>query len=83
MDIDCENPLHAGNIPVAKLVVIEVEGEPIQEPKVRPAYDICIKILEYIQLCGAVLLLIGMFGGIILFMIWGFNPYVFGVAHDD
>ena len=83
MEFDCENPLHSGNIPVATLVVIEVDGEPIPEPKARSVYDTCLTALEYIQLCGAVLLLIGIFGGIILFMIWGFNPYVFGITHDD
>jgi hypothetical protein len=78
-----ENPLHIDNIPVANLVVIEVEGQHVLDPKSIDVYDICVKIWDYIQLFGAILILIGMFGGVLLFAIWGFNPTIFGKSMDD
>jgi hypothetical protein len=83
MESDVENPIHVENIPVARLVVIEVEGQPILEPTKRTAYETCVKVVDYIQIGGAVLLMFGIFGGLILFMIWLYNPNVFGKPSDD
>lgn len=78
MEFDVENPLH---IPVASLVIIEVEARPVLESKVRGLYDTCTKIWAYIQLVIAILVLLGTFGGILLFMVWLANPYTFGTVH--
>jgi hypothetical protein len=78
-----ENPLHADNIPVAELVIIEVDAQPVLEPKQRTLYEACEKIWEYIQLAAALIILLGLLGGVILFMVWGFNPFVFGPINDD
>jgi hypothetical protein len=78
-----ENPLHVDNIPVANLVVIEVEGQPIPEPKSTPIRDACIKLRDYIQLSGAVLMLLAILGGMFLFLIWMCDPLVFGGSLDD
>jgi hypothetical protein len=80
MELDVENPLH---IPVANLVVIEVEGTPMVEPKVRTVYETCIKIWDYIQITAAILTLFGLLGGFIAFMLWLTNPLMFGSAGDD
>lgn len=77
------NPLHIDNIPVANAVVIEVEGHSVLDPKSTRVYDTIIKIWEYMQLVGSILILIGMLGAILLFAIWIFNPYVFGTFNDD
>jgi hypothetical protein len=81
-DFNVENPLHVDNIPVANLVVIEVEGDPIPEPKSTPIRDACVKLWDYIQLCGAVFMLLAMLGGVMLFLVWLYNPYVFGNVDD-
>jgi len=78
-----ENPLHVDNIPVANKVIIEVEGQPVLEPKNSQGYERCEKAWDYIQLCGAIVMLIGMLGGLLLFMIWLYNPHTFGGRNDD
>ena len=78
-----ENPLHIDNIPVANPVIIEVEAQPVLEPKNTRDCGTCLKLLDYIQISAAILLLIGIFGGIILFAIWNFNPEVFGTRNAD
>jgi len=77
------NPLHVDNIPVANLVIIEVEGQPILDPKNQPNVDTCIKLWNYVQICGSVVILFGMLGGVLLFMIWLYNPFLFGKQIDD
>jgi Ni,Fe-hydrogenase I cytochrome b subunit len=77
MELDVENPLH---IPVANLVVIEVDGQPMVEPKIRTVYETCIRIWDYIQITAMLLML---FGGFIAFMLWLTNPLMFGSAGDD
>ena len=69
-----ENPLH---IPVAELVVIEVQGYPLVEPK---SNEVC---LRYIQVYGAILLLIGMYAGFMTLIIWLFSPHTVGGKDDD
>jgi hypothetical protein len=86
--MDCEmftneNPLHQITIPVADLVVIEVEGQPILESKHNEIYEKCTKIWDYFQLYGAVIILIGIYGAFILFLIWMFNPKIVGALNDD
>ena len=77
---DVENPLHVDKIPIANLVPIEVEAQPILDPKNESS---CEKTWDYIQLVGAILILLGMLAGMILFMVWMFNPRVFGNNGDD
>jgi hypothetical protein len=78
-----DNPLHVDNVPVANLVVIEVEGQPILEPTKRTAYETFVKVVDYIQIGGAVLLMFGILGALLVFMIWLYNPNVFGKSNDD
>ena len=78
-----ENPLHVDNIPVANLVVIEVEGQPILGPKSTRICDIFEKILDGIKICGAIITLIVILGGMLLFLVWMCNPFVFGGSEDD
>jgi len=78
-----ENPLHIDNIPVANLVVIEVEGYPILYPKSTRICDIIDNILDGIKICGAILVFLGMLSGMILFLILMCNPFVFGGSLDD
>ena len=78
-----ENPLHNDNIPVANPVIIEVDAQPILEPKREEDREFCVTICYYIQISGAILLLIGMFGGLILFAIWNFNPELFSKRNSD
>jgi hypothetical protein len=82
-NFNVENPLHTDNIPVAKLVQIEVEGQPVLEPKIINVYKTCEKVWDYIQISAAVLMLIGLFGGFILFAIWAVDPNVFGHQNAD
>jgi hypothetical protein len=78
-----ENPLHVDNIPVANLVIIEVDGQPILDPKSQPILDTCIKLWNYVQICGSVFILFGMLGGVLLFIIWLYNPFLFEKQIDD
>lgn len=71
-----ENPLHANNIPVAKLVVIDVEGQPIIEPKSRPICDALENAWSYIYLAWLIFTFFGMLGGLIIFLYWLYNPYL-------
>ena len=71
-----ENPLHTNNIPVAKLVVIDVEGQPIIEPKNRPLYDALEKAWSYIYLGWLIFMFFGLLGGLIIFLYWLYNPYL-------
>jgi hypothetical protein len=80
MELDVENPLH---VPVANLVVIEVEGHPMVEPKVRTVYETCAKLWDYIQITAALLMLFGLLGGFIAFVLWLANPFMFGTIEDD
>ena len=78
-----ENPLHLDNIPVANAVVIEVEGHPILDLKQEQDCVRCEKLWDYVQMAGAIVMLIGMLCGFILLLIWFFNPFVFGPKNAD
>jgi hypothetical protein len=79
-----ENPLHvADNIPIAHLIRVEVEGQAILDPKSMPIYNCLIKAWDYIQIASAVIMIIGIWGGIITFLLWIYNPYIFGMPNDD
>lgn len=78
-----ENPLHIDNIPVANLVVIEVNGYPILDPKSTRICEIFDNILDGIKICGVMLALLGVLGGMILLLILMCNPFVFGGSIDD
>jgi len=79
-----ENPLHVvDNIPIAHLIRVEVEGRAILDPKSMPIYNCLMKTWDCIQICTASTLLIALLGGVLTFMIWVYNPYVFGMQIDD
>ena len=79
-----ENPLHVSdNIPIAHLIRVEVEGQAILDPKIMPIYNCLIKAWDYIQITSAVIMIIGIWGGIITFLLWIYNPYIFGMPNDD
>jgi len=83
MDFDGENPLHAIDIPVANLIVVEVEGLPILEKESFNFYDALLKAWHYIQLGWYMLLLIGTLAGFILLLVWLYNPCTFGSANNN
>jgi hypothetical protein len=83
MDFHCENPLHAIDIPVASLVVVEVEGVPILDPKRLTFYETLSKAWDYIQLGWYMLLLIGILAGFILLLVWLYNPCTFGCMNNS
>jgi hypothetical protein len=78
-----ENPLHIDIIPIANLVVLEVEGRPVLDPERKLVCETCEKVCDYIKLGGAILLLIGLWGGFFLFMIWFYKPSVFGIKNNE
>jgi hypothetical protein len=78
-----ENPLHVDNIPVANLVLIEVEGQPIFEPKCSMVREACIKVKDYFILFGVVIAFLVLFGGVLVFTGLLFVPYIFVGANDD
>jgi len=78
-----ENPLHIDNIPLANAVVIEVEGHPILDVKQEQDCMTWEKMCDYLQLAAAILILVGMFGGTLVFLIWLFNPLTFGPVNID
>jgi hypothetical protein len=82
MDFEGENPLHAIDIPVASLVVIEVEGVPILDPKRLTFYETLAKSWLYIQLSGAILMIIGILAGFILLLVWLYNPCTFDCMNN-
>ena len=72
-----ENPLHVEIIPIAiaNKVRIHVESEPIIEEKNEHERNYCKdRIIMGIYL----LLLLSIFGGFTLFLVWIYTPYVFG-----
>jgi hypothetical protein len=79
-----ENPLHVvDNIPIAHLIRVEVEGQAILDPKSMPIYNCLMKAWDYTQICIASTLIVGLCGGVITFMVWFYNPYIFGMPNDD
>ena len=78
-----ENPLHVDNIPVASLVILEVQGEPVLEPKSTQFRDACLKLWDRLIICGCLLMLFLVFGGFLSFIIWMVNPFIFGNYIDD
>jgi hypothetical protein len=80
MEIEGVNPLH---LPVADLVVIEVYGQPIVEPKVIEFHETCAKIWDYILISGALIMLLVILGAFILLLIWLINPFMFGTETNN
>lgn len=78
-----ENPLHTHSIPIANLVVLEVEGRPVLHPERKLVCETCEKVLDYIKLSGAILVLLGFWGGFFMFMIWIYKPNIFGTQNND
>jgi hypothetical protein len=70
--MDVENPLQMDNVPIANLVVLEVEGVPITEPKIEVVINYWSKLWDLCQLSMAILLLLGMIGGFIYGIVWMF-----------
>ena len=83
MEFQGENPLHAVGIPVADMVVVEVEGVPVLESKQLSCYEKCIKAWVYVQLCGAILAILSILSGFVLLIIWLYNPCAFGCPKND
>jgi hypothetical protein len=80
---NCENPLHIDNIPVANLVVIEVEGHPVLQQENKRVCDTCVKTWDCLQLVATILMLIGILGGFFTFLIWLDDPHILGPTDDN
>ena len=79
MNTDIENPLHVEIIPLAEIVNhrLEVEGQIVVET-IKKEYTYCDRIRFYIELSGIILLGFGILAAFILFLIWIYNPDIFG-----
>ena len=80
MEIEGVNPMH---LPVADMVVIEVDGQPILEAKDIEFHETCAKIWDYILIAGALIMLLVILGAFILLLIWMINPFIFGQESYD
>jgi hypothetical protein len=85
-------------VPFAHEVRIDVTGEPVIDPKrdsfqsnestetnerneIKKTY--CENTIEYAYFAFLILLVIGLFGGFILFLVWITNPELFGTDPSD
>ena len=80
-----ENPLHVEIvptlIPIANEVRIDVESEPVIDPKNEGnEKNYCEMVKDIIIIGGCVFLLLCLLGGFILFLVWIYNPIVFGTT---
>jgi hypothetical protein len=76
--MDVENPLqlecvYPEIIPVANVVSIEVNGEPILEPKLENKSN----VMDIIIIIACALTCLGLFGGFLLFLIWIYDQPMF------
>lgn len=71
--MDIENPLHVENIPVATLVKVEVIGKPIIQ-RIQWEYWFE-RIWDGLSLIASVLLLLGMFGGLLYMLVWMYSAF--------
>lgn len=79
------NPLHVEIVqtlvPIAREVRIDVKSEPVIDPKnesIEKNYCEIVKDVTFIGFC--ILLLFSLLGGFILFLIWIYNPNIFGTS---
>ena len=80
-----ENPLHVEIVPtlvpIANEVRIDVESEPVIDPKNEEnEKNYCEIAKDIIIIGGCVFLLFCLLGVFILFIIWIYNPSVFGTS---
>jgi hypothetical protein len=71
--MDVENPLHQDNLPVATLVKVEVMGKPIIQ-RIQWQYWFE-QIWDCVSLIGAILLLLGILGGLLYMLIWMYSAF--------
>jgi len=71
--MDVENPLHTEDLPVATLVKLEVIGKPIVQ-KIQWQYWFE-KIWDWVNIIGAVLLLLGMLAGLLYMLVWMYSAF--------
>jgi hypothetical protein len=83
-----ENPMNVEIMPVAKVVGIEVRGEVLVEQRPKPQSEpqpelsIYEKISYYLSMSTAIILMLSMLGGLILFMVWFCSPRTLGDQND-
>ena len=83
-----ENPMNVEIIPVAEVVGIEVRGEvlveqrPKPQPEPQPELSIYEKISYYASMSTAILMMLSILGGLILFMVWFCSPRTLGDTTD-
>lgn len=65
-EIEGVNP----SIPIAKKIKIEVLGIPLIESKLYSFYNNCYDFCELVKFILCILILIGMFAGVIGFFVW-------------
>ena len=86
--MDIENPMHVEIMPVAEVVGIEVRGEvlveqrPKPQPEPKPELSIYEKVSYYLSISTAILMMLSILGGLILFMVWFCSPRTLGDTTD-
>lgn len=84
-------------VPIANEIGIEVMGEPVIEPKIERFPEVdntnttntnnntntsrCSYILDWIYICFLILIILGIFGGLIALLVWFNDPRLF--AHSS
>ena len=58
------------SIPVAKKIKIELLGNPIIESKIHSFYNTCYDVCEIVKFIMCIIMLIGVFAGLIGFFVW-------------
>ena len=86
---DIENPILIEIMPVAKIVGIEVNSEVLIEPKRQIESEnrniipltFCEKVRFWSEISFVIIIGLAFLAGFILFLVWLFNPNIFGTEN--